>query len=81
MCGLTVVTYNTHGYQNKDKIDANKDFPGDFIAEGVDQTRGWFYTLHAIATLVLIKWPIKCSFKWTSSECRKRLGKQNLLKH
>jgi isoleucyl-tRNA synthetase len=31
----------------------------DFIAEGVDQTRGWFYTLHAIATLVLIKWPIK----------------------
>jgi isoleucyl-tRNA synthetase len=33
----------------------NKDFPADFIAEGVDQTRGWFYTLHAIATLVLIK--------------------------
>jgi isoleucyl-tRNA synthetase len=54
-------------FENKDKIDANKDFPGDFIAEGVDQTRGWFYTLHAIATLVLIKWPIKCSFKWTSS--------------
>jgi isoleucyl-tRNA synthetase len=42
-------------FENKDKIDANKDFPGDFIAEGVDQTRGWFYTLHAIATLVLIK--------------------------
>jgi isoleucyl-tRNA synthetase len=32
-----------------------KDFPGDFIAEGVDQTRGWFYTLHAIATLVFDK--------------------------
>jgi isoleucyl-tRNA synthetase len=31
-------------FENKDKIDANKDFPGDFIAEGVDQTRGWFYT-------------------------------------
>ena len=39
-------------FENKDKIDGNKDFPADFIAEGVDQTRGWFYTLHAIATLV-----------------------------
>ncbi len=29
-----------------------QNFPADFIAEGVDQTRGWFYTLHAIATLV-----------------------------
>jgi isoleucyl-tRNA synthetase len=52
-------------FENKDKIDAIK-ISGDFIAEGVDQTRGWF-TLHAIATLFLIKWPIKCSFKWTSS--------------
>jgi isoleucyl-tRNA synthetase len=42
-------------FENKDKIDENKDFPADFIAEGVDQTRGWFYTLHAIGTLVLIK--------------------------
>ena len=33
-------------------IDSNKAFPADFIAEGVDQTRGWFYTLHAIATSV-----------------------------
>jgi isoleucyl-tRNA synthetase len=33
-------------------IDLNKVFPADFIAEGVDQTRGWFYTLHAIATLL-----------------------------
>ena len=32
-------------------IDENKSFPADFIAEGVDQTRGWFYTLHAIATM------------------------------
>ncbi|MGB0982222.1 MAG: class I tRNA ligase family protein, partial [Winogradskyella sp.] len=39
-------------FENKDKIDQNKSFPADFIAEGVDQTRGWFYTLHAIATMV-----------------------------
>ncbi len=38
-------------FENKDKFDRN--FPADFIAEGVDQTRGWFYTLHAIATLVM----------------------------
>ena len=42
-------------FENKEKIDENKDFPADFIAEGVDQTRGWFYTLHAIATLVFDK--------------------------
>ncbi len=42
-------------FENKDKIDDNKDFPADFIAEGVDQTRGWFYTLHAIATLLFDK--------------------------
>jgi isoleucyl-tRNA synthetase len=39
-------------FENKELIDNNKGFPGDFIAEGVDQTRGWFYTLHAIATMV-----------------------------
>jgi isoleucyl-tRNA synthetase len=39
-------------FENKDLIDSNKSFPADFIAEGVDQTRGWFYTLHAIGTLV-----------------------------
>ncbi len=38
-------------FENKDKIDQNKFYPADFIAEGVDQTRGWFYTLHAIATM------------------------------
>jgi isoleucyl-tRNA synthetase len=42
-------------FENKQKIDDNQDFPADFIAEGVDQTRGWFYTLHAIATLVFDK--------------------------
>ncbi len=42
-------------FENKEKIDENKDFPADFIAEGVDQTRGWFYTLHAIGTLVFDK--------------------------
>lgn len=37
-------------FENKELIDTNKAFPADFIAEGVDQTRGWFYTLHAIGT-------------------------------
>ncbi len=39
-------------FENKDLIDKNETFPADFIAEGVDQTRGWFYTLHAIASMV-----------------------------
>lgn len=39
-------------FENKEKIDSNEAFPADFIAEGVDQTRGWFYTLHAIASMV-----------------------------
>ncbi|WP_418511121.1 isoleucine--tRNA ligase [Corallibacter sp.] len=39
-------------FENKEKIDNNTSFPADFIAEGVDQTRGWFYTLHAIGTIV-----------------------------
>ena len=39
-------------FENKELIDENKSFPADFIAEGVDQTRGWFYTLHAISTMV-----------------------------
>jgi isoleucyl-tRNA synthetase len=38
-------------FENKELIDERKYFPADFIAEGVDQTRGWFYTLHAIATM------------------------------
>ena len=39
-------------FENKDLIDRRLAFPADFINEGVDQTRGWFFTLHAIATLV-----------------------------
>ncbi|WP_298893155.1 isoleucine--tRNA ligase [uncultured Psychroserpens sp.] len=39
-------------FENKELIDDKKSFPADFIAEGVDQTRGWFYTLHAIGTMV-----------------------------
>ncbi|MCB0426589.1 MAG: isoleucine--tRNA ligase, partial [Mangrovimonas sp.] len=39
-------------FENTEKIDNHTSFPADFIAEGVDQTRGWFYTLHAIATMV-----------------------------
>ena len=38
-------------FENKDRIDEGKAFPADFIAEGVDQTRGWFFTLHAIGTM------------------------------
>ena len=39
-------------FENQNLIDKGQTFPADFIAEGVDQTRGWFYTLHAIATMV-----------------------------
>ncbi|MEO0505515.1 MAG: isoleucine--tRNA ligase [Bacteroidota bacterium] len=39
-------------FENKNLIDDGVSFPADFIAEGVDQTRGWFYTLHAIGTMV-----------------------------
>ncbi len=39
-------------FENKELIDDGKAFPADFIAEGVDQTRGWFFTLHAIATMI-----------------------------
>ena len=38
-------------FENKELIDGKKYYPADFIAEGVDQTRGWFFTLHAIATM------------------------------
>jgi len=48
------VPYAQHHYpfENKELIDDRKGFPSDFIAEGVDQTRGWFYTQHVIAALV-----------------------------
>lgn len=39
-------------FENKDLIDKNEYYPADFIAEGVDQTRGWFFTLHAISTMI-----------------------------
>ncbi|MHA1335087.1 MAG: isoleucine--tRNA ligase [Promethearchaeota archaeon] len=39
-------------FENKELIDKGDAYPVDFIAEGMDQTRGWFYTLHAIATVV-----------------------------
>lgn len=39
-------------FENKDLIDEGRAFPADFIAEGVDQTRGWFYTLHALGVLL-----------------------------
>lgn len=39
-------------FENKEALDTRRCYPADFIAEGVDQTRGWFYTLHAIATMV-----------------------------
>ena len=39
-------------FENKEQIDNRTAFPADFIAEGVDQTRGWFFTLHAIATMI-----------------------------
>jgi isoleucyl-tRNA synthetase len=39
-------------FENKELIDNSTNFPADFISEGVDQTRGWFFTLHAISTMV-----------------------------
>ena len=39
-------------FENKEALENGKIFPADFIAEGVDQTRGWFFTLHAIATMI-----------------------------
>lgn len=39
-------------FENKEAIDKHKFYPADFISEGVDQTRGWFFTLHAISTMI-----------------------------
>ncbi|SHI35181.1 Isoleucyl-tRNA synthetase [Tangfeifania diversioriginum] len=53
--GSMPFSQNHYPFQNKDKYDPASGkgvFPADFIAEGVDQTRGWFFTLHAIATMV-----------------------------
>lgn len=53
--------YAQHHYpfENKEAIESGDLFPADFIAEGVDQTRGWFFTLHAIAGMVFDR----CSYK------------------
>lgn len=40
-------------FENRDRVENGDSFPADFIAEGLDQTRGWFYTLHAIATIAM----------------------------
>jgi len=40
-------------FEHKDEVDSGDQFPADFISEAIDQTRGWFYTLHAIATMVM----------------------------
>ena len=42
-------------FENKELLDSGKVYPADFIAEGVDQTRGWFFTLHAIASMIFDK--------------------------
>jgi len=42
-------------FENKELVEKELSYPADFIAEGVDQTRGWFYTLHAISTMVFDK--------------------------
>jgi isoleucyl-tRNA synthetase len=44
-------------FENKDRF--NKIFPADFIAEGIDQTRGWFYTLLVISTILFGKPPFR----------------------
>lgn len=46
-------------FENKELLDKRVVYPADFIAEGVDQTRGWFFTLHAIATMVFDSVPFK----------------------
>lgn len=39
-------------FENREQLEKNLSYPADFIAEGVDQTRGWFFTLHAISTMI-----------------------------
>ncbi|HLD30658.1 MAG TPA: isoleucine--tRNA ligase [Patescibacteria group bacterium] len=46
-------------FENKEKIDDKKEFPADFISEAIDQTRGWFYTLLAVSTLLGREVPYK----------------------
>ena len=48
-------------FENKELLDSHQVYPADFIAEGVDQTRGWFFTLHALGTMFLIAWLTRLS--------------------
>lgn len=50
--GAMPYAQNHYPFENKEGVDSGELFPADFIAEGVDQTRGWFFTLHAIAGMV-----------------------------
>ena len=58
-------------FENKERFSQN--FPADFIAEGVDQTRGWFYTLHALASLLkdTIEEELKSAGLWENSAMKK----------
>jgi isoleucyl-tRNA synthetase len=55
-------------FENKEIFEAN--FPAAFISEAIDQTRGWFYTLLAIGTLILTARPLKTAWSWAT--CRTR---------
>jgi isoleucyl-tRNA synthetase len=46
-------------FEKHPKRELKHNFPADFIAEGVDQTSGWFYTLHALGVMLLIAWLIR----------------------
>ncbi|MDR1414712.1 MAG: isoleucine--tRNA ligase [Odoribacteraceae bacterium] len=50
--GAMPYAQNHYPFEHPESVDNNTRFPADFIAEGVDQTRGWFFTLHAIATMI-----------------------------
>ena len=52
-------------FENKELIDSEIYFPADYIAEGVDQTRGWFYTLMPSLLWFTTKSFQKCCFKWS----------------
>ena len=75
-------------FENKELLDSRQVYPADFIAEGVDQTRGWFFTLHAIATMVFdsvsykavisIRMVIKCPNALIMLSIRSRLLKSTV---
>ena len=50
--GAMPFAQNHYPFENKNEIDTGKSFPADFISEAIDQTRGWFYTLHAVSNLL-----------------------------